>query len=49
VYVTPRRIIVVILRSPDRFGEGLSLIQQGWSVYDAWAAKGRKTPRSQSL
>jgi D-alanyl-D-alanine carboxypeptidase (penicillin-binding protein 5/6) len=49
VYVTPRRIIVVILRSPDRFGEGLTLIGQGWSLYDAWAAKGRKTPKSQSL
>ncbi|MFZ4774356.1 MAG: D-alanyl-D-alanine carboxypeptidase family protein [Terrimicrobiaceae bacterium] len=49
VFVTPRRIIVVILRSPDRFGEGLSLIQQGWSLYDAWASEGRKSPKSQSL
>lgn len=49
VFVTPRRIIVVILRSPDRFGEGLSLIGQGWGLYDAWAANGRKTPKSQSL
>lgn len=49
VFVTPRRIIVVILRSPDRFGEGLSLIERGWGLYDAWAAKGRKTPKSQSL
>ncbi len=49
VFVTPRRIIVVILRSPDRFGEGMSLIGQGWGLYDAWAAKGRKTPKSQSL
>lgn len=49
VFVTPRRIIVVLLRSPDRFGEGLSLIQQGWSLYDAWASQGRKTSKSQSL
>lgn len=49
VFITPRRIIVVLLRSPDRFGEGLSLIQQGWSLYDEWAAKGRKTSKSQSL
>ncbi len=49
VFITPRRIIVVILRSPDRFGEGLSLIQQGWSLYDAWASQGRKTSKSQSL
>jgi D-alanyl-D-alanine carboxypeptidase (penicillin-binding protein 5/6) len=49
VFVTPRRIIVVILRSPDRFGEGLSLIERGWALYDDWAAQGRKTPKSQSL
>lgn len=49
VFVTPRRIIVVILRSPDRFGEGLSLIQKGWGLYDAWASQGRKTSKSQSL
>ena len=49
VFVTPRRIIVVMLRSPDRFGEGLSLLRQGWNLYDAWAAEGRKSPKSQSL
>jgi D-alanyl-D-alanine carboxypeptidase (penicillin-binding protein 5/6) len=49
VFVTPRRIIVVLLRSTDRFGEGLAYMQQGWSLYDAWAAQGRKTPRSRSL
>ena len=49
VFVTPRRIIVVLLRSSDRFGEGLASIQQGWGLYDAWATEGRKTPRSRSL
>lgn len=49
VFVTPRRIIVVLLRSPDRFGEGYSLLQQGWHLYDTWAEQGRKTPKSQSL
>ena len=49
VFVTPRRIIVVILRSPDRFGEGLALIRHGWALYDAWATQGRKTPKAQSL
>lgn len=49
VFITPRRIIVVLLRSPDRFGEGLSLIRQGWDLYDAWASQGRKTSKSQSL
>lgn len=49
VFVTPRRIIVVLLRSPDRFGEGFALTKQGWELYDAWASKGRKTSKSQSL
>ncbi len=49
VFVTPRRIILVMLRSPDRFTEGLSLIEQGWGLYDAWAANGRKTSKSDSL
>lgn len=37
---TPRRIIVVVLNSPDRFGRARNLIQQGWSVYDPWLAAG---------
>ncbi len=49
VFVTPRRIITVLLRSPDRFGEGLLLMQTGWKLYEAWAAEGRKTTKSQSL
>ncbi|MEI6278987.1 MAG: serine hydrolase [Verrucomicrobiae bacterium] len=49
VFVTPRRIMVVLLRSPDRFGEGLELIRRGWTLYDAWASEGRKTSKSQSL
>ncbi len=49
VFVTPRRIIVVLLRSPDRFGEGFGLNTQGWKLYDAWAADGRKTSKSDSL
>jgi len=49
VFVTPRRIIAVLLRSPDRFGEGAALIRQGWSLYDQWAAAGRKTSKSNSL
>lgn len=49
VFVTPRRITAVLLRSPDRFGEGLALMRQGWREYDAWAAAGRKTPASKAL
>jgi len=35
---TPRRLIVVVLNSPDRFGRTRSLLQEGWSIYDAWLA-----------
>ncbi len=35
---TPRRLIVVVLNSPDRFGRTRSLLQQGWSIYDTWLA-----------
>jgi D-alanyl-D-alanine carboxypeptidase (penicillin-binding protein 5/6) len=35
---TPRRLIVVVLNSPDRFGRSRSLLRQGWSIYDAWLA-----------
>lgn len=38
--VTPRRLVVVVLNSPDRFGRARGLIQQGWSIYDAWLANG---------
>lgn len=49
VYVTPRRIIVVVLGSRDRFGEGSALINQGWGLYDQWAADGRKVKSGQTL
>lgn len=49
VFVTPRRIIVVLLGSRDRFGEGAALIQQGWGLYERWAAEGRKVKGSQAL
>ena len=38
--VTPRRLIVVILNSQDRFTRARSLIRQGWAVYDPWLAAG---------
>jgi len=49
VFVTPRRLIVVLLGSRDRFSEGSSLMQQGWSRYQEWAAGGRKTKSSRLL
>jgi len=38
--VTPRRLIVVVLNSPDRFNRARGLIQQGWGIYDPWLAAG---------
>lgn len=49
VYVTPRRIIVVLLGSKDRFGEGAALTRQGWGLYERWAAGGRKMKNGQAL
>ncbi len=40
--VTPRRLIVVILNSPDRFNRSRKLIRDGWAHYDAWLAAGAK-------
>jgi len=39
--VTPRRLIVVLLDSPNRFGEGAQLLERGWQLYAQWAAGGR--------
>ena len=49
VLVTPRRIVVVLLGSPDRFGEGMALTRQGWGLYEQWAAQGRKINKNEAL
>ncbi len=41
VTVTPRRLIVVVLGSHNRFDVALKLLNQGWNSYEAWAAAGR--------
>ena len=41
VKIYPRRIIVVVLGSANRFDEGAQLVAQGWQLYDQWAAGGR--------
>lgn len=38
--VTPRRLIVVVLNSPDRFGRSRKLLREGWTFYDSWLASG---------
>jgi D-alanyl-D-alanine carboxypeptidase len=49
VFITPRRIDVVLLGCSDRAVEGMAFMRQGWALYDQWAAGGRKTKRSNSL
>jgi serine-type D-Ala-D-Ala carboxypeptidase (penicillin-binding protein 5/6) len=39
--IFPRHLVVVILGSNDRFGDGERLVRQGWQLYDQWAAAGR--------
>ena len=41
VFITPRRISIVLLRSLDRFQDGWNFIHHGWKLYDAWASEGR--------
>ena len=41
VTIFPRRIIVVLLGSNNRFAEGAQLVAQGWQLYEQWAASGR--------
>lgn len=39
--ITPRRLIVVVLGSTNRFSDANQLLNYGWNLYDDWAAKGR--------
>lgn len=47
--VTPRRLIVVVLGSADRFGEGAALLARGWALYDQWGAAGRPLDPKETL
>ncbi len=39
--ITPRRLNVVVLGSPDRFNVASGLLARGWQTYESWAAAGR--------
>ncbi len=43
--VTPRRLIVVVLGSENRFNDAMQLLNNGWNLYDEWAAQGRPLPK----
>ena len=47
--VFPRHIIVVLLGSPDRFGEGAQMVARGWQLYDQWVAAGRMVDQKKLL
>jgi serine-type D-Ala-D-Ala carboxypeptidase (penicillin-binding protein 5/6) len=47
--VFPRHLIVVVLGSTDRFGDGDRLVRQGWQLYDQWAAAGRLVDPKRTL
>ncbi len=49
VYINPRRLIVVLLGSQDRFGEGSALMARAWILYEQWRAGGRITNAEQML
>jgi D-alanyl-D-alanine carboxypeptidase (penicillin-binding protein 5/6) len=47
--VYPRHLMVVLLGSTNRFGEGTALLQRGWQLYDQWAAGGRMADSKKML
>lgn len=49
VFVTPRRVIAVLLGASDRSAEGRAAIRQAWGAYDQWAAEGRPTKKKTTL
>jgi D-alanyl-D-alanine carboxypeptidase (penicillin-binding protein 5/6) len=42
--ITPRRLIIVVLGSPDRFANTRGFINHGWMLFDQWAAAGAVVP-----
>ena len=47
--VRPRRLIVVVLGSPDRFKDAARLLEQGIALYDEWSAAGSPADPKESL
>jgi D-alanyl-D-alanine carboxypeptidase len=45
----PRRLIVVLLSSTDRFGEGLAMVRRGWGLHERWMSQGRPLHRRSTL
>lgn len=47
--VVPRHLIVVMLGSANRFGEGAQLLARGWQLHDQWTAAGRMVDPNKTL
>jgi D-alanyl-D-alanine carboxypeptidase len=47
--VYPRRLVVVVLASNNRFAEGRAFMNEGWARYDAWSHAGRQINDSSEL
>lgn len=47
--ITPRRLIVVVLGSTNRFNVAAGLLNRGWQLYDQWAAAGRPIKKEEAL
>ena len=47
--VTPRRILVVVLGSTERFKTATQLLSNGWAIYDQWAAEGRPVKKGEGF
>jgi D-alanyl-D-alanine carboxypeptidase (penicillin-binding protein 5/6) len=41
IQIRPRRVVVVVLGSPNRFETARLLLRRGWQLFDQWSAQGR--------
>lgn len=48
-FITPRRLIIVVLGSADRFREASGLIDRGTPLYDQWLASGHPMEQEKTL
>ncbi|MDB2673611.1 serine hydrolase [Akkermansiaceae bacterium] len=47
--LTGRRLIIIALGSPDRWGITQTLINQGWAAYDNWQRQGQPVKEAREL
>ncbi len=49
VFITPRRLTVVVLGATDRFQAADGLLTHGWQLFDQWVAAGRPVDPKKTL